>query len=76
MDQLTKLKKQNRKIKAKLPKEGSNLAELVNLMAEVQLMQTKRMNAENFLLQKYQVDINEDLAFLDETILDLPTLVT
>ena len=67
-----KLKRQNKKLEKKyLPKPDSNISRLASLMAEVEIMQFKRTNAQNSLLSKYAVDLEEDTNYLDETILPL-----
>ena len=72
-DELLKIKKQNKKLETKyLPKPDSNLRKLTALMAEIDLMQSKRLNAEKFLLSKYAFDLQDDTLCLDVSSLPSP----
>ena len=54
---LQSLRKQNKKIERKyLPKKGTKLSELINLVAEIELMEIKREDAGIALNAHYKVN--------------------
>ena len=56
MDRLNLVKQKNQKTQAKLPTEGDNdLLELVNMVAEMEILKAKKDNASKVCTNHYEI---------------------
>ena len=57
MDRLNQVKQKNQKTQAKLPTEGDddNMLELVNMVAEMEILRAKKDNASKVCTNKYEI---------------------